>query len=276
MIACWVDGERNSVIPVTDRGIQYGDGAFTTIRVYRGKPCWLDEHLLRLQEAANRLKLLDFVREKLITEVESVAAFPGVGIIKVILTRGDGIRGYSPIGASGRRIVTAYPPLASNAADYRNGITVRFCDLRLSAQPLLAGLKHLNRLEQVMARSEWQDNQILEGIICDEHDQIIAATSANIFARFGQQLRTPVLDRCGVAGVCRDRILQSPPLGFSVAVTAIARAELLTADELFITNCARGVVPISKVGNINFASHQAAQMLMQQWHPEIGLPSIRK
>ena len=272
MLAAWVDGARADTLPLSDRAVHYGDAAFTTIRVHAGAACWLDAHVERLQLACTRLHLPMPDWTVLTDEIVQAACLEHAGVIKVLLSRGDGPRGYAPQGARGRRLVMVYAASAIDIAHYRDGIKVRFAELQLSDQPALAGLKHANRLEQILARAESDDVAIDEVLLCDQRDCVISATAANVFVRFGNQLRAPLLDRAGVSGVCRQQILQSPLPEFSVTVTAVHRDDILLADELFLSNAVRGIVPVRALGDHRPASNMAARALMQLLHPALGLP----
>ncbi|MDZ4811125.1 MAG: aminodeoxychorismate lyase [Pseudomonadota bacterium] len=273
LLAAWVDGIASEVVPVGDRALHYGDAVFTTIRVHAQQPCWIEDHLHRLLLACSGLRVPQPDWALLRAEIERAAACERAAIVKVLLSRGDGTRGYAPHGASGRRLVMSYAASVVETDTYVNGVQIRFADLVLSEQPLLAGLKHANRLEQVMARAEWNDSSIAEALLCDAAGRVISATAANVFARFGTELRTPALDRAGVAGVCRQRVLQSPPAGFSVTVADMPRAQFFAADELFLSNAVRGIVPVRALGNHCYDSHRAARLLMQAMHPALGLPT---
>lgn len=134
------------------------------------------------------------------------------------------------------------------AAPYRTGLRLRWCRLRLARQPALAGLKHLNRLEQVLARSEWRDPRIDEGLCLDTGGNVVCATTANLFVVRGGVLATPALDQCGVAGVARAFLLARARRRWPVQVRALRPAELLAADELFLCNAVRGVMPVRALG----------------------------
>jgi 4-amino-4-deoxychorismate lyase len=272
MLAAWIDGIRGESVALGDRALHYGDGAFTTIRVHAQQACWIAEHLQRLHQSCAGLRLPDLDFAQLRAETEDAARVEHAGIVKVLLSRGDGARGYAPQGATGRRIVFAYALPAADVSVYAEGVKLRHADLVLSQQPALAGYKHANRLEQIMARAEWDDPAIADALLCDAEGRVVSATSANIFARFGTELRTPSLVRAGVAGICRQHVLQSPPPGFSVTVTDMHRDALGTADELFLSNCLRGIVPVRALGDHVYASMSAARSLMRALHPALGLP----
>ncbi|PIV33102.1 MAG: aminodeoxychorismate lyase [Lysobacterales bacterium CG02_land_8_20_14_3_00_62_12] len=273
MIASFIDGQANALLPISDRGLHYGDGLFTSLRVHDGRPCWLAAHGERLRQGAERLALPMVAAAVLIGEIEQAAALPNAGVIKVLLTRGDGARGYAPGPSSTRRIVLVYRAPLIDPMLYQQGIRLRWCATQLGEQPRLAGIKHLNRLEQVLARGEWQGADIGEGLMCDAQDRVIAATSANLFARFGTELLTPALDRCGIAGLCRAAVLATPAPGFTVAVANLSRLDLRSADELFLSNCLRGIVPVQELAGQRYPSMQAARRWMQSLHPALGLPT---
>jgi len=274
MIAVWVDGQPATSVPLADRGLHYGDGVFTTIRVHAGRACWLDAHLERLQGDAARLGLPAVDAAVLAAEIEAAAGRPGVGVLKAMLTRGDGPRGYAANGAGGRRLLFAYPPLALDPALYRQGARLVRCDLILAEQPRLAGIKHLNRLEQVLARAEWDDPEIDEGLLCNQAGQVISATAANVFARFGSEWITPSLDRSGVAGLCRALILAWPRSSQPLRVATLGFADCLRADELWLSNVLRGIVPVARLGDHHYTEFSAARALMRSLHPALGLPVI--
>lgn len=244
-----IDGVMAEHVAYDDRGLHYGDGIFETLLVRSGQVALWGYHLERLRAGAQRLQLAvpDFG-----VVAREVARMGGSGdaVVKLILTRAAAGRGYAGLkGAVARRIVTRHDLAALPAAIYTEGATLRWCGLRLSRQPALAGIKHLNRLEQVLARNEWDDEHTHEGLLCDEADQVICATSANVFARFGDEIATPALTHTGVAGVCREALLQRRWAARAVSVRPIARAELDRADEIFLTNAVRGVVPARRVGD---------------------------
>ncbi len=272
MLAAWIDGVRGESVSLSDRALHYGDGAFTTIRVRAQQGCWIDAHLQRLQQSCVGLCLPKPDFAQLRTEIEDAARVESAGVVKVLLSRGDGARGYAPQGAPGRRMVFAYASPELDASTYAQGLQLRYADLVLSQQPALAGYKHANRLEQIMARAEWDDPTIADALLCDVDGRVVSATSANVFARFGNELRTPSLVRAGVAGICRQHVLQSPPPGFSVTVTDMHRDALGTADELFLSNCVRGIVPVRALGDHGYASMSVARSLMRALHPALGLP----
>lgn len=242
---CWVDGQPADSLSLKDRGLAYGDGLFETIAVRGGQPILLDRHLARLAEGCARLAIaadIGLIGDELLR----YAAAMGEGVLKLILTRGDGQRGYAPDPAApGRRILQGNPPAAYPAAHAEHGIRLFPCTTRLSRQPLLAGLKHLNRLEQVLARAEWQDSEHAEGLMLDRTGRVIEGVFSNLFIVRDGVLITADLQRCGVAGVMRAEILfQAESLAIPSQITDISLEQLQWADEVFVCNSVYGVWPV--------------------------------
>ena len=168
-------------------------------------------------------------------------------MFKLILTRGSGGRGYAwPTPATPRLLASLHGLPARPASDYREGIQVGLCQQRLALQPAFAGLKHLNRLEQVMARGEVQRASWQEGLMCDMQGHPIELTSMNLFARFGERLWTPDLGQCGVAGVARGLIIEklAHDQGLDVDVDSRPLSHLERADEVFACNSVAGILPV--------------------------------
>ena len=249
----WADGQPADNVPLKDRGLAYGDGLFETIAVRAGQPVLLDRHLQRLDEGCRRLALAaDHVLIR--SEVLAYAAALGDGVLKLILTRGDSLRGYgaSP-EALPRRILQASPAAAYPEAYALQGIALFDCATRLAEQPLLAGLKHLNRLEQVIARSEWQDPAYAEGLMRDTSGRVIEGVFSNLFMVRDGALLTADLHRCGVAGVMRAALLaEAERLGIPCHVTDISLAQLQQADEIFLCNSVYGVWPVRAYADLSW------------------------
>jgi 4-amino-4-deoxychorismate lyase len=241
----WVDGQPADALSLKDRGLAYGDGLFETIAVRGGQPLLLDRHLARLADGCARLAIAtdhQLVRSELL----AYAAVMGDGVLKLVLTRGDGLRGYAPDpSAQARRILLGNPPSAYPALHGEQGVRLFACTTRLSRQPLLAGLKHLNRLEQVIARSEWHDTEHAEGLMLDQAGRVVEGVFSNVFVVRDGVLLTPDLKRCGVAGVMRAEILfQAESLAIPVQITDIPLEQLQWADEVFVCNSVYGIWPV--------------------------------
>jgi 4-amino-4-deoxychorismate lyase len=241
----WVDGQPADALSLKDRGLAYGDGLFETIAVRAGQPLLLDRHLQRLADGCSRLAIA--ADQALIrSELLAYAAAMGEGVLKLILTRGDSLRGYAADpAAQARRILQGNPRAAYPPAHGQQGIRLFPCATRLCEQPLLAGLKHLNRLEQVIARAEWQDAEHAEGLMLDLSGRVIEGVFSNLFLVHEGLLLTADLSRCGVAGVMRAELLfQAKSLGIPTQVTEISLEQLQQADEVFVCNSVYGVWPV--------------------------------
>ncbi|HLF59276.1 MAG TPA: aminodeoxychorismate lyase [Alphaproteobacteria bacterium] len=249
-----VDGEATSQVAVLDRGFQYGDGLFETIKVTQGTAEFWDRHMARLAFGCARLGMPAPDAAALRHDAERLHKGAENGVLKIIVTRGEGGRGYNPpVPALPRRVVALFPPPGHPESWRREGVRLRLCETTLGDQPRLAGLKHLNRLEQILARSEWSDAETAEGLMCDGSGAVIEGTMSNLFLVRGGELHTPDLSRCGVAGIIRAAILEmARGLGFHIEVRRIERAELDAADEVFVTNSVIGIWPVQAIEKRKF------------------------
>ncbi|MGM0638724.1 MAG: aminodeoxychorismate lyase, partial [Pseudomonadota bacterium] len=187
--------------PLDDRGAAYGDGLFETILLRDGRPLLWDEHLSRLVRGCHALAMPMPAEHELAAPLAE--AGNGLQVLKLTLTRGSGGRGYRPPVSPVPRLRWQFAAFAPAEAHWQQGVRVRHCRLRLGLQPALAGLKHLNRLESVLARAEWNDEDIAEGLLCDSDGRLVEATAMNLVWQRAGRLETPRLDRCGVAGTLR-------------------------------------------------------------------------
>lgn len=257
-----VNGLKTNSLPVADRGLQYGDGLFETIALRHGQPLLWQRHLLRLAEGCARLGLRKPDDTLLRQEVDRIAGSETRAVAKIIITRGSGGRGYQPdLEDQTTRIVQRlpWPAFPTNA---ERGVRVRWCATRLAQQPRLAGIKHLNRLEQVLARAEWQDDYA-EGLMRDRDGLVIEGTKTNLFVVCADgTLVTPDLSQSGVAGVMRAEILdRMPSLGLSCRVQAVNIDLVDTAQELFLTNSLIGLWPVTQLEARRYVVGQISQKI---------------
>ena len=231
-----------------DRGLAYGDGLFETMRAHRGGLPWWPEHWARLVHGAGRLGIPLPAPERVHAEALALLA-GGDGVLKLLLTRGAGGRGYAPPDCPEPLWMLARHPLPP--APPPAGLAVRWCDMRLATQPALAGIKHCNRLEQVLARAEWATAGVDEGLMRSMDGDVVCATAANLFVLHGGHWTTPPLDRCGVAGVCRQWLLQR----FPVRQARLTVEQVETADAVVLCNAVRGILPVSRLGGRTWAPH---------------------
>jgi 4-amino-4-deoxychorismate lyase len=246
MLECLVDGEISDRVAAADRGLQYGDGLFETIVVTAGQPRFWQGHMDRLSAGCERLDIPVTPQSVLLRELKTVCAGQTRCIVKIVITRGPSERGYAPGSpVRGNRIVSSHAWPTDERDPTLFGIRARVCDLRLGIQPVLAGIKHLNRLEQVMARSEWDDPSVFEGILLDREDHVICGVSSNIFLVYSGRLLTPRLDRCGVRGVMRGAILNA--FWERCEQRRLMLDMLPDAEEIFVCNSVHGVLPVTRI-----------------------------
>lgn len=252
--ACLIDGQPQHQVEVTDRGLAYGDGVFETIAIVDGVPALWQAHLNRLQAGCQQLGFLAPTQQALEQDLAALD-LPDVGVLKLIATRGSGGRGYAPPDApTPRRVVQILPPRPALEAEH-SGITVRWCQTRLAAQPALAGIKHLNRLEQVLARQECQADGSAEGLMCDVKGGLVEATAGNLLIDQGKEWIFPTGVDCGVAGVMQSYLGRlADQWGINVVHRAFMPSEMNDATALLICNSLIGVVPVYAIGTQKLAS----------------------
>jgi len=248
MPAVLINGKPGGAIAVTDRGLAYGDGVFESVPVTGGAPRLWPRHRARLRDGCRKLAIAFDDWDVLDEEVRRLAEDSGDAVVKVIVTRGGGARGYRPpLAAKPTRIVIALPPPDYPDDFAQLGIAARFCRKRLADDPDLAGVKHLNRLEQVLARMEWQD-EYQEGVMLDARDRVVEGTMSNLFIVEDGGLRTPLLDRCGVSGVMRNWIIEAcRRRGVAVREDRLSREDLLQADGVFFCNVLIRAWPVRRL-----------------------------
>lgn len=245
-----INGRADGLLDPRDRGLHYGDGLFETLLVRDAKPLRWSLHMARLARGCERLSMQAPDFAVLEQEAQQLCRNVDRGVLKVLWTRGPGGRGYAPFGAQQpTRVVALYPAPEYPATYSEQGIKARWCSHRLGHNPALAGIKHLNRLEQVMARAEWQDPEVAEGLMCDLAGNVISGTMTNLFLVKQGALRTPDLSQCGIAGITRQRLLaHAAAEGMPCTVASVSRREVMEADEVFVCNSVHGVWQIRSLG----------------------------
>jgi 4-amino-4-deoxychorismate lyase len=261
-----INGLPGNRIDCNDRGLQYGDGLFETISCPAGRPRWLDLHLERLERGLARLRIVFHGLDALRREVHDIASAGSEDcLVKVVLTRGPATRrGYAPAGDEvPTRIVSRHPwPAPSQAS---SGFRVGVSPVPLGINPLLAGLKHLNRLEQVMAQRDCAERQLSEVLMLTATRQVISGSMSNVFFVTEQGLVTPDLHDCGVEGVMRRVVLQAAPrAGLSVQIRLVEIEELAQARAAFVTNVRLGLQPVHWLDGRSLPSDECAQTLRRQ------------
>jgi 4-amino-4-deoxychorismate lyase len=248
-VSTWINGRSRTTIDHRDRGLQYGDGVFETMRVRHRRIRLLDYHMERLYEGCRRLKIAAPNQAMLRRELVSRAAERADAVLKLIVTRGIGPRGYRPSGQERcTRVISRHALPGDRAGSMLEPKRVRMCDTRIGMNPALAGLKTLNRLESVVARGEWRDVHVWEGLMRDVEGNVVCGTLSNFFIRRGSFLMTPMLDRCGIAGVMRRWVLeQARSLGLRTLEGRLRWEEFGGAEEAFMTNAVAGIVSVAVI-----------------------------
>ncbi len=251
-------------ISVTDRALHYGDGLFETIAILDYVVIDQATHFTRLQRGAKRLGILlpPHFLAKIALDIEDILKelSEPKAVLKIIVSRGSGGRGYAPpVAAHIQRIVMLYAWPDYPLEYYQQGIDVHICQTYLASPSILAGIKHLNRLEHILARQEWQNPAIAEGLMCNKQGQIIEATMSNVFWIKNNILYTPDLHACGVKGIMRDRILTlAAEYQIEVEIGEFLLQVMLAADAAFVCNSVIGIWPIRCIGqhSYNMIAHK--------------------
>lgn len=259
----WVNGQRHDALALSDRGLQFGDGCFTTARVTDGKVDLLSWHIERLQQAAQRLMLpsTDWMAFEL--EMVHAAESISLGVVKAILTRGCGGRGYSPAGCEHPTRIVARNNYPMHYLQWREqGISLALSPVPLGRNPLLAGLKHLNRLEQVLIRAYLDQTAADEALVLDTAGMLVECCAANLFWRKGKAIFTPDLSQAGVAGLMRRRVI-ALLAGSKYGLHFVSEPldTLADADEVLVSNTLMPVLPVNTVQSWHYRSRQLYNFL---------------
>ncbi len=259
-----INGIATNLLPASDRGLQYGDGLFETIAVVDGEPQLWAAHIARLASGCAALQLPPPDGELLLQEARQLCAESEKAILKIIITRGSGGRGYRfPETVEATRLLSVHPWPDYPHTHYQHGIAAMVCDTRLASHSALAGIKHLNRLEQVLARNEWQRSDVHEGLMLDSHGNVIEGTMSNLFIIEGDTLITPQLHECGINGVMRETVLTlALQLNITTRIETVSLARLKAASACFVTNSIIGLWPLRTLDDITYQQTKITQDLI--------------
>jgi 4-amino-4-deoxychorismate lyase len=243
-----VNGQPVTEININDRDFNFGDGLFETIAVRDGQALLWAAHVRRLIEGARRLGIALPSETVLAREVQLLCGNAARAVLKIIIARGVRGQDKAPDGAAGpTRVLRRLPASDYPARYWRDGVCVRVCQRRLARDPQLAGIKHLCRLPQTMARAEWQD-EFAEGLMLDDSGAVIEGTKSNLFIVANGKLQTPELSGAGVWGVARAWMMErAAATGLQVSVESISLEAVYAADEIFITNSLIGLWPVREL-----------------------------
>ena len=245
-----INGAKQSKISIFNRNSQFGDGLFETCLVENKKILFWINHFARLNRGCKQLKISKVDELVWLSDVKKALSLCSYDrcVVKLILSRGESQRGYG--FKDDIKPVRAVIISELQKATLSNSFSLEYCQSGYDSNPKLAGIKHCNRLEQVLARAGLKSD---EGIMMDENRNVISVTQGNIYAIHGNTLITPKLDKCGVEGTRRAVILDlAKLLGIKVKVEALSVEKLGQADEVFISNSIIGIQSISQIGEISF------------------------
>lgn len=261
----WINGSPGRSVDISDRGLAFADGLFETIAVRGHQPRFLELHLARLLEGCVRLRLPLADAAALEQQVRQHAATITEGVLKIIVTRGPGPRGYA---LPPRPVPTIAIGLEARAPVPWRPIRVRWCETVAGRSPAAAGLKTLGRLEQVLARAEWSDDSADEGLMVGEDGFLVGGTASNVFLVMRGELITPAITAAGIRGVMR-RVIMGEALAANLPVveSRVARGDVADAAEIFVSNALTGIRPVTALGaqtwRVGPVTRQLAARLVQ-------------
>ena len=261
-------GERRASIPVNDRAAHYGDGVFETIAIRDGAPRLWNYHAERLATACDRLGIdapdMAVIAGDVHDAISKTTADRAYATAKIIVSAGTGPRGYRRPGGPASVLIGLSGGQPLPGLSYADGVAVRLCNTRLAIQPQLAGIKSLNRLEQVLARNEWNDDSVFEGVTLDTDGRVICGTMSNVFLFQDKRLVTPAITRCGVSGVMRRHVLTiAEEAGIDCDVRDVLPGELVASDGMMLTNSLIGAVPVREFEGRHIGCSATAKTLQE-------------
>jgi 4-amino-4-deoxychorismate lyase len=269
----WVNGEEGGVVLPADRGLSYGDGLFETLRVENGRIVFADAHFSRLFASAVMLGITvqqDALRAEFLRFLEQC---PARCVAKIVVTRGIAGRGYLPDPASSPTVIFSAHALPAYPDSFaQDGIAADFSGFRLGLQPMLAGHKHLNRLEQVMLRREQALLSADEMLVCDHDGHVIEGVSSNVFMVRAGVLCTPAIDQAGIRGVLRTALLEhAATAGITTREGRYAAEDFLAADEVFFCNSVNGIWPVRRLPGRQWLPGPLTRKLQSFWLASLSL-----
>ncbi len=249
----WVNGIPQTHVSLSDRSFQYGDGCFTTILTKRGELVFWPEHVSRMEACLKALQISSPDWQVVFKWANQASLPDQYAGVKIHISRGNGGRGYSPVGIKAPVVTVSNFDFPGHYTQWQeSGVNLGVCETRLGIQPLLAGHKHNNRLEQVLAKAEIEGTEFADAITLNVQNDVIETTMANLFWVKDYNVYTPDLSLSGVAGVMRRKVLEYlSENSFEVEVGAFALSEVLNADEVWLCNSLLGVAPVRSITTSN-------------------------
>lgn len=268
-MADWfVNGDAAGHVDASDRGFQYGDGLFETIAIRNNEPRLWDYHMERLAKGCKLLGIRKPADAELSDGVSNALLQSHVptaySVVKIIVTAGTGLREYGRTRTDSPTVLFgAFPALPPPVESYRDGLEVALCQTRLAVNSPTAGLKTLNRLEQVLARSEFVETGEFEGLTMDADDNIICGTMSNVFFVTDNSISTPSLRRCGVEGVMRRHIIETLRVqGICTQIRDVKFPDLKDVDEVFVSNSQFGIMPVRSCSDLQWPVGDTTRKVM--------------
>jgi 4-amino-4-deoxychorismate lyase len=275
-----INGDAAGGLSPLDRGLHFGDGVFETIACLHGRPRFLALHLERLAHGCRTLGFSPPAAQSLRAEIERLAGATDRAIVKLMVTRGPAtVRGYAVSGREqATRVAIRYPWPVEDPALQQQGVSVRVAAMRLGENPVLAGLKHCNRLEEILARSEPGAEAAGEALMLSRSGKLISGTMTNVFLVDGPRepprLRTPAIDLCGVAGVMRRVVLrEARRAGVTATECALSLDDLAAAQEIFLTNARVGIWPVGRLAERTLTPGPVTRRLQNLLRPLLEEPA---
>lgn len=259
----WINGREQDHLSASDRAVQFGDGCFTTAAVSNGRIQQLAAHLQRLQEGCRRLLIDQVDWPQLEQEMRQIAEPQRQAVLKVIISRGRGGRGYSGAGCGeATRILTLAPYPQHYHALRASGVKLTLSPITLARNKQLAGIKHLNRLEQVLIRAHLDQSDADEALVLDTEGRVVECCAANLFWRKGDQVFTPSVEEAGVDGTMRRYLMaQMTRSAQTCHVVSVGKEAILTADEIVICNALMPVLPVRQLDEIHYTARSLFDLL---------------
>lgn len=269
MKCCWVNGLQQNAIEIENRGLAYGDGIFTTAKILHGHIQYLTAHIERLVFGCQTLGISAPSTQQLTEQLSNIGKNYSLAVLKVVIIAGKGGRGYARSPANAYDLIVMvhdYPNHYDALA--KQGIHLGISQQQLGINPMLSGLKHLNRLEQVLLRQELATTHYDDLLVANVFDEVIEVTSANVFVFLAGKLFTPDVSLSGVNGIMRQTILSYFP---QAEIKKLTIDDMQQAQAMFICNCVMGVVPVNQFNEQPLATalvRPVQNTLMQALHGE--------
>ena len=261
-----VNGVETDYIKADDRGLLYGDGLFETVAVRDSKPRLLEMHFQRLRDSAAKLSIQGFDTDAIAKDIDLIVSKSGYhdAVVRLTITRNSSERGYASLSVEAN-VVICISPLPEYISEKRQtGIEVIFSEVLLNKDSYLAGIKHLNRLTQVLVANEAASKGVDEALVFSEDGIVIEGSKSNVFFVYGDQIKTPYIKDYGVAGIMRQRVIDvAQDAGYRLEEANLTLDHLLDVDAVFVTNCVIGIWPVASLNERVFNNFDCARKLQQ-------------